>query len=453
MPSTKFRATALVIDDEPDITALYELSLERIGVQAVTAGCVKAALAALTDGRRFDLCITDLRLPDGNGLDVVRHIQQQPFEVPVAVVTAYGDVDAAIGALKAGAFDFVTKPLALDRLKELVEHALRLKPRQVVAPEATAASPSDPLIGDSPPMHALRKLVDKVARTQAPVFIHGESGTGKELIARRIHSQGPRAAAPFVPVNCGAMPPDLIESELFGHRKGSFTGAVSDKPGLFRAAHGGTLFLDEVAELPLPVQVKLLRVLQERAVRPVGAVEEESVDVRVLSASHKNLGELVQAGQFRHDLFYRLNVIQIDVPPLRERASDIPRLAEGILQRLAKRDAIPVPALSPEASMALLGYAFPGNVRELENLLERCVALSDGQQLAAEDLLLDSTRIVPVAQAALDVHALEGEANGEPSTAKILQVLESHRWNRTRAAEALGMTLRQLRYRLAKLQG
>jgi two-component system response regulator PilR (NtrC family) len=302
-------------------------------------------------------------------------------------------------------------------------------------------------------MHALRKLVDKVARTQAPVFIHGESGTGKELIARRIHTHGPRTAAPFVPVNCGAMPPDLIESELFGHRKGSFTGAVNDKPGLFRAAHGGTLFLDEVAELPLPMQVKLLRVLQERTVRPVGAVEEEAVDVRVLSASHKNLGDLVQSGQFRHDLFYRLNVIQIDVPPLRERAQDIPLLADCILRRLAQRDGIAVPTLSLGARDALLRYDFPGNVRELENLLERCVALSDSGVLQAEHLLLDTFKAPQPSFRPSGFGDVGAAAHGEPSIAQILQVLETHRWNRTRAAEALGMTLRQLRYRLAKLQG
>lgn len=444
---------ALVIDDEPDIIALYELSLERMGVQAVKAVSVQEALDALAGAARFDFCITDLRLPDGSGLDVVRHIQQRSLDLPVAVVTAYGDVDAAIGALKAGAFDFVTKPLSLERLRELVAHAVRLKPAWAPAAANPVGGANDPLVGTSPPMQALRKLVDKVARTQAPVFIHGESGTGKELIARRIHTQGPRAAAPFVPVNCGALPPDLVESELFGHRKGSFTGAVSDKPGLFRAAHGGTLFLDEVAELPLPVQVKLLRVLQERTVRPVGAVEEEAVDVRVLSASHKNLGERVQSGQFRHDLFYRLNVIQIDVPPLRERTADIALLADCILQRLAKRDGGVVPALTDGAKQALLQYGFPGNVRELENLLERCVALSDTPVLGAEHLLLDPPKSAPAGFRASGDAGMHEAAGGEPSAARILQVLEAHRWNRTRAAEALGMTLRQLRYRLAKLQG
>ncbi len=446
---------ALVVEDEPDIATLYELSLERFGVRARCVSSIKDALDFLTTVHDAQFCITDLRLPDGSGLDVVRYIHMNALDVPVAVVTAYGDVESATGALKAGAFDFVTKPLSLDRLKELVQHALQLKslsanPKRDASAEDYA---KDSLIGTSPPMHALRKLVDKVARTQAPVFIHGESGTGKELIARRIHTQGPRADAPFVPVNCGAMPPDLIESELFGHRKGSFTGAVSDKPGLFRAAHGGTLFLDEVAELPLPVQVKLLRVLQERTVRPVGAVEEEAVDVRVLSASHKNLGDLVQAGQFRHDLFYRLNVIQIDVPPLRERAQDIPLLADSILQRLAQRDGIAVPTLSAGARESLLRYDFPGNVRELENLLERCVALSDSGLLEAEHLLLDPFKMPQPGFRPSGFGDVSLNTHGEPSAAQILQVLEAHRWNRTRAAEALGMTLRQLRYRLAKLQG
>ncbi|GAB3192648.1 hypothetical protein GCM10027292_32890 [Hydrogenophaga aquatica] len=294
---------------------MYELSLARIGVGVAAAASVQEAVRTLKDAGRFDFCITDLRLPDGNGLDLVRHIQQRALDLPVAVVTAYGDVQAAVEALKAGAFDFVTKPLSPARLREIVDHALRLSPGAVASKPNGEKPGSAPLVGESPPMQALRKLVGKVARTQAPVFIHGESGTGKELIARLVHQQGPRACAPFVPVNCGAIPSELIESELFGHRKGSFTGAMADKPGLFRAAHGGTLFLDEVAELPLAVQVKLLRVLQERAVRPVGAVEEEHVDVRVLSASHKDLSTLVQAGQFRHDLYYRLNVIQIDVPP------------------------------------------------------------------------------------------------------------------------------------------
>lgn len=441
---------ALVIDDEPDILSLYELSLERVGVRVVAAASLAEAMQALKEPARFNFCITDLRLPDGNGLELVRHIQHRALELPVAVVTAYGDVQAAVEALKAGAFDFVTKPLSPGRLREIVDHALRLAPGGVMADQATQGKPAqDPLIGTSPPMQALRRLIGKVARTQAPVFIHGESGTGKELIARLIHQQGPRAGNPFVPVNCGAIPSELIESELFGHRKGSFTGASADKPGLFRAAHGGTLFLDEVAELPLAVQVKLLRVLQERAVRPVGAVEEAHVDVRVLSASHKDLSALVQAGQFRHDLYYRLNVIQVDVPPLRDRVEDIPALASGILQRLALRDGSPALTLTQDAMAALQTHTFRGNVRELENLLERSVALADGLELGVNDLFLAQQATKP--QGSLDPAGEPDMAAGEPSPRTILKVLEAHRWNRTRAAEALGMTLRQLRYRLGKM--
>lgn len=435
---------ALVVDDEPDLLALYDLSLQRIGVRTVLAATLQQAVQALKTEPVFDFCITDLRLPDGNGLELVRYIQQRRQNIPVAVVTAYGDVQAAVDALKAGAFDFVTKPLEPARLRQMAEHALRmtLSTEQVADPAKLGA---DILIGSSPPMNALRILVGKVARTQAPVFIHGESGTGKELIARLIHTQGPRAGAPFVPVNCGAIPSELIESELFGHRKGSFTGAMADKPGLFRAAHGGTLFLDEVAELPLAVQVKLLRVLQERAVRPVGAVEEELVDVRVLSASHSDLVALVQAGKFRHDLFYRLNVIQIDIPPLRSRVQDIAALSEHILLRLAQREKRPVQALSAPALQALQGHGFAGNVRELENLLERAVALSDGEVLQVDDLCLPTATRPPCwsEDEAPDVRTLTRD--------QLMQVLQSHRWNRTRAAEALGMTLRQLRYRLGKL--
>jgi two-component system response regulator PilR (NtrC family) len=425
---------ALVVEDEPDLLALYELSLKRIGVRTVPVADIQQARLALATDTRFDLCITDLRLPDGNGLELVRDIQLQRRDLPVAVVTAYGDVQAAVDALKAGAFDFVTKPLEPARLRQIVEHALHT----LDAPVPVAQSGADVLIGSSTHMQALRQLVSKVARTQAPVFIHGESGTGKELVARQIHQSGPRAQGPFVPVK-------LIESELFGHRKGSFTGATADKPGLFRAAHGGTLFLDEVAELPLAVQVKLLRVLQERSIRPVGAVEEEPVDVRVLSASHKNLESLVQAGEFRHDLFYRLNVIQIDIPPLRQRPEDVPALVAHILCKLAEREGRGCLQLTPPAMQVLQTHDFKGNVRELENLLERAVALSDGNLLQVNDLWLPAPCVA-------ETRASDGMPGGaEVSREQLLQVLQTHRWNRTKAAEALGMTLRQLRYRLGKL--
>lgn len=432
---------ALIVDDEPDILTLLGISLARMGIQTHPAARVAEA-RALLDREPFDFCLTDLRLPDGDGLEVVRHIQHHHPGLPVAVITAHGDMQSAIDALKLGAFDFVNKPLDLARLRGMVEAALRLRP-----PRATqdAAEEDGPLIGSAPVMRDLRAQIAKVARSQAPVFIQGESGTGKEVIARMIHDQGPRTDGPFVPINCGAIPAELMESELFGHRKGSFTGATADKPGLFQAAAGGTLFLDEVADLPLPVQVKLLRALQERSVRPVGATREEPVDVRIISASHKNLGQRVQDGSFRQDLFYRLNVIQLNAPALREHPADIPALAAVILRRLAERDHLPVRRPSPEALDQLKAHVFPGNVRELENILERAVALGEGEVIQAGDLSFNQVAVAP-----------EAPTQGRPlpqndEETSILQALEAHRWNRTRAAEALGMTLRQLRYRLAKM--
>ncbi|MEW6691628.1 MAG: sigma-54 dependent transcriptional regulator, partial [Pseudomonadota bacterium] len=368
---------------------------------------------------------------------------------------AHGDMQSAIDALKAGAFDFVNKPLDLERLRAMVETALRLPP----LPDAVKHAPpphmpeepagtegGDRLIGEAPVIRQIRAQIAKVARSQAPVFIQGESGTGKEVIARLIHDLGPRAGKPFVPINCGAIPAELMESELFGHRKGSFTGATSDKQGLFQAAHGGTLFLDEVADLPLPVQVKLLRALQERAVRPVGATREEAVDVRIVSASHKDLARRVQDGGFRQDLFYRLNVIQLNAPALREHPEDIPALARDILRRLAERDGQPPHRLGEDALQRLQGYAFPGNVRELENILERAVALGEGPVIHAGDLSFP-----PAPERAATPSSAPPPAPTDEEEASILQALEAHRWNRTRAAEALGLTLRQLRYRLAKM--
>ncbi|MEW6444770.1 MAG: sigma-54-dependent transcriptional regulator [Pseudomonadota bacterium] len=434
---------ALIVDDEPDILTLLGISLERMGIQTRPSANLGEAQAALEEGH-FDFCLTDLRLPDGDGLELVRYIQQRHPGLPVAVITAHGDMQSAIDALKSGAFDFVNKPLDLGRLRGMVETALRLRP---IRPGATGGEGSDRLIGDAPIMQALRAQIAKAARCQAPIFIQGESGTGKEVIARLIHDLGPRAAAPFVPINCGAIPAELMESELFGHRKGSFTGASADKPGLFQAAHGGTLFLDEVADLPLAVQVKLLRALQERAVRPVGATREEPVDTRVISASHKHLAQRVQEGEFRQDLFYRLNVIQLNAPALREHPEDIAALAHAILRRLAERDHQPVRALAPDALHALEGHTFPGNVRELENILERAVALGEGGAIERGDLSFGNTpaptaTITPVTPQASTI---------DDESAQIIQALESHRWNRTRAAEALGMTLRQLRYRLEKM--
>src|SRR5690554_5760975 len=353
------RQKALIDDDEPDTRELLEITLGRMKLDTRSARSLKEARDCLTR-ERIDLCLTDMRLPDGTGMELVQYIQQRHPQVPVAMITAYGSLDTAINALKAGAFDYLTKPVDLSRLRELVNTALRL--------QATSAErPVDSrLLGDSPPMKALRKQIEKLARSQAPVYISGESGSGKELVARQIHDLGPRADRPFVPVNCGAIPGELMESEFFGHRKGSFTGAIEDKQGLFQAANGGTLFLDEVADLPLAMQVKLLRAIQEKAVRPVGDTKEVPVDIRVLSATHKNLPELVQEGDFRQDLFYRINVIELAVPPLRERADDIPLLAEHILQRIAREYECDPAILTPAAIERLKGYEFPGNVRSEE---------------------------------------------------------------------------------------
>lgn len=338
------RQKALIVDDEPDIRELLEITLGRMKLDTRSARNVKEARELLAR-EPFDLCLTDMRLPDGSGLDLVQYIQQRHPQTPVAMITAYGSLDTAIQALKAGAFDFLTKPVDLGRLRELVATALRLR-----NPEAEETPVDNRLLGESPPMRALRNQIGKLARSQAPVYISGESGSGKELVARLIHEQGPRIERPFVPVNCGAIPTELMESEFFGHKKGSFTGAIEDKQGLFQAASGGTLFLDEVADLPMPMQVKLLRAIQEKAVRAVGGQQEIGVDVRILCATHKDLAAEVGAGRFRQDLYYRLNVIELRVPPLRERREDIPLLAERILKRLAGDTGLPaIPACRPPA--------------------------------------------------------------------------------------------------------
>ncbi|WP_054774547.1 sigma-54-dependent transcriptional regulator, partial [Methylogaea oryzae] len=362
-------AQVLVVDDEPDIRELIALTLERMKLTAHAAADLAQAKALLTE-QRYLLCLTDMKLPDGDGLDLVAHIQRAQPDLPVAVITAHGTMDTAVRALKNGAFDFVAKPIDLHQLRNLVNAALSL------TRQTAGHGPRDRhvLLGESDAIQAIRSKIAKLSRNQAPIHISGESGTGKELAARLIHSQGPRADKPFVAVNCGAIPPELMESEFFGHKKGSFTGAVSDKTGLFQAAEGGTLFLDEVADLPLPLQVKLLRAIQEKAVRPVGEQKETAVDVRILSASHKNLEYLVQQGAFRQDLFYRINVIQLHLPPLRERPGDIPLLARHILQRQGESQGQAC-RLTPQADAALAAYPFPGNVRELENVLERAVAL------------------------------------------------------------------------------
>jgi two-component system, NtrC family, response regulator PilR len=439
------KTDVLVVDDEDDLRELLELSLLRMGLGVATAASLAEARRLLTE-KTFRLCLTDMRLPDGDGLDLVRHIGEQHKDLAVAVITAHGSIDTAIRALKNGAFDFLTKPLELKTLRELVLNALSSR-----ASEAVAAPPGRVLIGTSPAMAQLRAQIAKLARSQAPVFIHGESGTGKEVIARLIHAQGPRAEGPFVPVNCGAISPELMESEFFGHRKGAFTGAAADKPGLFQAARGGTLFLDEVADLPLAMQVKLLRAIQEKAVRPVGAAGEEAVDVRILSASHRDLAQLVAEGRFRQDLFFRINVITLAVPPLRERRQDIPDLAAHILARLAEREGTSLRRLASDALELLGQQALPGNVRELENLLERACALGDGEEIRASDMSLNATEGIAQAPATgMEAEVVPGAEGPDLERSTILRTLDETRWNRSEAARRLGMTLRQLRYRLEK---
>ncbi|WP_426140839.1 sigma-54-dependent transcriptional regulator [Pseudomonas sp. DWP3-1-2] len=440
------RQKILIVDDEPDIRELLEITLGRMKLDTRSARNVKEAHEWLAR-EAFDLCLTDMRLPDGNGLELVQHIQQRHSQVPVAMITAYGNLDTAIHALKAGAFDFLTKPVDLGRLRELVSSALRL---QVLG--QSERSIDRRLLGDSPPIHALRQHIAKLARSQAPIYISGESGSGKELVARLIHEQGPRSERPFIPVNCGAIPAELMESEFFGHRKGSFSGAHEDKPGLFQAANGGTLFLDEVADLPLTMQVKLLRAIQEKSIRSIGDQQEQVVDVRILCATHKDLSVEVAAGRFRQDLYYRLNVIELAVPPLRERREDIDQLATHLLQRLANSSGLPLARLEPKALSALKSYRFPGNVRELENILERAYTLCENDRIDISDL-----RLTPSPSTAeQSEHNLADIDNLEDYLENIerkiiLQALEETRWNRTAAAQRLNLTFRSMRYRLKKL--
>lgn len=468
--------TALIIDDERDIRELLVLTLGRMGLRVDTAADVGQARERLA-AERYDLCFTDMRLPDGSGQSIIELIAEKYPETPVAMITAHGNVDAAVEALKAGAFDFVSKPVDLAVLRRLVQNALQLGEERRAQKSVECSNTR--LQGDSSVMQALRDTIVKVARSQAPVYISGESGVGKELVARLIHEQGPRASGTFVPVNCGAIPTELMESEFFGHKKGSFTGASSDTDGLFQSAHGGTLFLDEVAELPLHMQVKLLRVIQEKSVRPVGANIESPVDVRILSATHKNLAQLVEEGRFRHDLFYRINVIELVVPPLRERREDIPSLAKSVLARLAAELGEAAPEISNAAMDQLVHYAFPGNVRELENVLERALALSDGSAISPDDLRLPSPRdnvsvagsspFAPVQGDTSDAYGgaiarpvfVTGQQPAVPADLPdyierlerdaIMKALEECRYNKTRAAAKLGITFRALRYKLKKL--
>jgi two-component system response regulator PilR (NtrC family) len=431
------RPLALVVDDEPDICELLAITLDRMQIDADTCMDVTTARERLSS-RDYQLCLTDMRLPDGDGLELVQWIQQQGLATPVAVITAHGNVETAVRALKYGAFDFISKPVDLQALRKLVDSAIRLD---------TAGEGSARLLGESEAINSVRKMIAKVARSQAPVHISGESGTGKELVARMIHEQGSRQSRSFVPVNCGAIPAELMESEFFGHRKGSFTGAVTDKQGLFQSAEGGTLFLDEIADLPLSMQVKLLRVIQEKSLRPIGATEETPVDVRILSATHKNLQALVDSGDFREDLYYRINVIDVQVPPLHERGDDVILLTKAILARLAEDMQIPMPGMDKEARDKLSAYRFPGNVRELENVLERAVTLCDADTIRATDLQLKDITDQP---SHTEATQLGGQLENVERDA-IVKALEETRYNKTAAAKKLGLSLRALRYRIQKL--
>jgi two-component system, NtrC family, response regulator PilR len=457
--------SALIVDDERDIRELLVLTLGRMGLRVDTAADVASAKAQLAENK-YDFCLTDMRLPDGTGLQVISHLNQHHPDTPVAMITAFGNVEAAVEALKAGAFDFVSKPVDLTVLRGLVQHALDLNDQRR-ANSAIAHQASNKLLGQAPRMEQLRNTINKVARSQAPVLIAGESGTGKELVARSIHEQGSRAAGPFIPVNCGAIPNELMESELFGHKKGSFTGATADKEGMFQAANGGTLFLDEVAELPLHMQVKLLRVIQEKTVRPVGGANELPIDVRILSATHKSLSKMVEDGRFRHDLYYRINVIELPVPPLRERRDDIPLIATSVLKRLSDEWGESAPSITDEAMQTLANYQFPGNVRELENILERAVALCDGQKIEVSDLQLPKTAephsnttaasaASSPSKAASVVRSNTGSALPDAleqiERDTIQQALEACRYNKTKTAAHLGITFRALRYKLKKLE-
>ncbi|HRH18274.1 MAG TPA: sigma-54 dependent transcriptional regulator [Aquabacterium sp.] len=505
-------ARLLVIDDEPDLRTLYELTLLRDGHDVETAGCVEDACQLISE-HRFDAIITDMRLPDGTGLDVLRHLERLSRTEKAIVITAHGSAENAVEALKAGAFDYLTKPVDLKQFRSVVAGAVEakdtpppslkdltglkgLKSAKDTRPEpplatAAAQTPAAPepvrpivanqaalsrLIGESGAIRQVRSLIEKVSRSMAPVLLWGESGTGKELVARAIHDVSVRKDQPFIAVNCGAIPEQLLEAEFFGYRKGAFTGAQDDREGFFQAARGGTLFLDEIGDLPLSMQSKLLRAIQERAVRPVGAIAELPVDVRIVSASHKDLGAEVQAGRFRQDLFYRLNVIQIALPALRERLDDLFLICEQVLRRIASESDLPqVPQLMPSAQQALQRYPFPGNVRELENILHRAVALSAGHAIEAEDLglngnkpaALEDTRWPPTQPLSLPAEPAEAATPASDTTPPLpsdlvghldqverdilVRALEKNRLNRTATATSLGLSLRQMRYRMARL--
>jgi len=437
----------LIIDDEPDIRELLEITLNRMNIQTLCAEDINSAKKLLAE-HHFDLCLTDMKLPDGNGLDLVSFIQKSKSPMPVAVITAHGSMDVAIKAMKKGAFDFLSKPVDLTVLRQLVSNALQLStPTQVKKERRTRHL----ILGDSQLMRDIRTKIEKVAKSQAPVFISGESGSGKELVAKLIHQQSPRHQAPFIAINCGAIPHELMESEFFGHKKGSFTGANVDKQGLFQAADGGTLFLDEVADLPLSLQVKLLRAIQEKKVRPIGGQQEIATNVRLLSATHKDLSTMVEQGEFRQDLYYRINVIDLITPPLRARITDIPELAEHLLTKLAANNEQQQPELSKEAIHGLKHYHFPGNVRELENILERALALYDGTSIELEDLHLPCSTDLPKAEKFNPSEISLEDYLEDIEKEALSKALEENRWNKTETAKQLGLTFRSLRYRLKKL--
>lgn len=444
----------LIVDDEPDIRELLEITLARMGIETYSAADVTSAKLLLAQ-QKFDLCLTDLRLPDGDGLELLDYMQQHLPNLPVAVISAHGSMDTAIKAMKKGAFDFISKPVDVIVLRQLISSALKLSANQThTTDELSQPAPVRTLLGDCVAMVQLREKIEKLSRSQAPIHIKGESGAGKELVAKLIHQQGPRNDKPFIAVNCGAIPHELMESEFFGHKKGSFTGAVIDKQGLFQAADGGTLFLDEVADLPSSLQVKLLRAIQEKKVRPVGAQQEIAVDVRLLSATHKDLAAMVKSGGFRQDLYYRINVIELCVPPLRARVDDIPQLAQHLLAKLAKNNGIKPPELSNPAVAALKQYSFPGNVRELENILERALALYDGSVINKEDLNLPACNptLALIQNGDFDSSQVSLENYLEDIEKQaICDALEENHWNKTATAKQLGMTFRSLRYRLKKL--
>lgn len=453
----------LVVDDEPDIIELLELTLARMGMEVSSATCISDA-KALLQSHQFQLCLTDMRLPDGNGLELVKYISQHCADVPSAVITAYGTTENAVAALKAGAFDYLPKPVSLKQLRDLVKSALNLPPIKIESVERSETSQRT-LLGESESMHQLRATIDKLSRSQASVYISGESGSGKELAARMIHERSARHKQPFVAVNCGAIPENLMESEFFGYKRGAFTGAEKDHDGFFLTANGGTLFLDEVADLPLTMQVKLLRVIQEKQVRRIGDTQERNIDVRIISATHKRLSHCVAIGQFRQDLYYRLNVIELNMPALREMREDIPLITKIILEKQCREAKRPTCRIKKDAMAMLKNYDFPGNVRELENVLERTLALCSEVEIGVDELQLPNQTLnaavkdtIEVTQTSVNILPINTDQNlplqdflDRLEKDSIVKALNESRYNRTKAAKTLGITVRSLRYRMERL--